>query len=353
MSTETIVLTGATGFCGFAILQEALQFDYNIRLVVRSEAKADIIRNNPCFKSLTRGTPRCSFYVVPDLGVSGALDEVTQGADYIIHAASPLPFSNLAMSAEQQYKEMVEPAINNALVALEAAKKSGSVRRVVVTSSCSIFINPALLGAPVLEPVTVTEETINDEIAAPYANVLVAYVASKTSSFLRARQWMQDNKPNFDVVNICPTYVQGRNELAISPTDLLTTSNVLFLRMALGLAPKDSPAEIASVVHVEDVAAIHIAALNKDRIPAGEYLFGQEVEWNDVNRITKELFPEQVAQGILPCTADIPTKSVVCSKEKTEKTFGMELKPVEDMVEDLMEQFLELSGVKRQNDDDE
>jgi hypothetical protein len=65
------------------------------------------------------------------------------------------------------------------------------------------------------------------------------------------------------------------------------------------------------------------------------------------------LFPEQVAQGVLPCTGDVPTKSVVCSKEKTEKTFGIELKSVEDMVEDLMEQFLELSGVKRQEEDDE
>ena len=354
MSVETIVLTGSTGFCGFAILQEALQFDYNIRLVVRSEAKAEILRNNPCFKSLTRKTPlRCSFHVVPDLGVSGALDEVTKGADYIIHAASPLPFSNLALTAEQQYKEMVEPAINNTLRALESAGKSGSVKRVVVTSSCAIFISPELLGGPVPEPVVVTEETVNADMPPPYANVLHAYVASKTSSFLRAREWMAEHKPSFDVVNICPTYVQGRNELATSPTDLLSTSNVLFLRMVLGLAPKDSPAEIASVVHVEDVAAIHVAALNKDRIPAGEYLFGQEVQWNDVNRITKELFPEQVAQGILPCTGDIATKSVVCSKEKTEKTFDIELKSVEDMVEDLMEQFLELSGVKRHEDDDE
>jgi nucleoside-diphosphate-sugar epimerase len=353
MSTETIVLTGATGFCGFAILQEALQFDYNIRLVVRSAAKAEILRNNPCFKSLTRGTPRCSFYVVPDLGVSGALDEVTAGADYIIHAASPLPFSNLALGAEEQYKEMVEPAINNTLSALESARKSKSVKRVVITSSCAIFIPLELLGGPVEKPVTVTEENINADIPPPFANILVAYVASKTSSFLRARQWMQEHKPNFDIVNVCPTYVQGRNELATSPQDLLATSNVLFLRMALGLAPKGSPAEIASVVHVEDVAAIHVAALNKDKIPAGEYLFGQEVQWNDVNRITKELFPEQVAQGVLPCTGDVPTKSVVCSKEKTEKTFGIELKSVEDMVEDLMEQFLELSGVKRQEEDDE
>jgi nucleoside-diphosphate-sugar epimerase len=317
MSTETIVLTGATGFCGFAILQEALQFDYNIRLVVRSAAKAEILRNNPCFKSLTRGTPRCSFYVVPDLGVSGA------------------------------------PAINNTLSALESARKSKSVKRVVITSSCAIFIPLELLGGPVEKPVTVTEENINADIPPPFANILVAYVASKTSSFLRAREWMQEHKPNFDIVNVCPTYVQGRNELATSPQDLLTTSNVLFLRMALGLAPKGSPAEIASVVHVEDVAAIHVAALNKDKIPAGEYLFGQEVQWNDVNRITKELFPEQVAQGLLPCTGDVPTKSVICSKAKTEKTFGIELKSVEDMVEDLMEQFLELSGVKRQEDDDE
>ncbi|KAG9530409.1 NAD(P)-binding protein, partial [Aureobasidium melanogenum] len=353
MSSETLVLTGATGFCGFAILQEALQYDYNIRIVVRSAAKADILRNNPCFKSLTRGPPRCSFYIVPDLSVEGALDEATAGADYMIHSASPLPFTNLSLSPSEQYKQMVEPAVINTISALQSAHKSNSVKRVVMTSSCAIFITPELLVGPVDRPVVLTEENINAEIAPPYANVLVSYVASKTSSFLKAKQWMAEHKPNFDIVNVCPTYVQGRNELATSPADLMSTSNVLFLRMALGVAPKDSPAEIASVVHIEDVAAIHIAALNKDRIPAGEYLFGQEVQWNDVNEITKDLFPEQVAQGLLPCTSDIPTKSVVCSKEKTERIFDIELKPVEDMVEDLMEQYLELSGQKKQEDDDD
>ncbi|KAH0142961.1 NAD(P)-binding protein, partial [Aureobasidium melanogenum] len=271
----------------------------------------------------------------------------------MIHSASPLPFTNLSLSPSEQYKQMVEPAVTNTISALQSAHKSNSVKRVVMTSSCGIFITPELLVGPVDRPVVLTEENINAEIAPPYANVLVSYVASKTSSFLKAKQWMAEHKPNFDIVNVCPTYVQGRNELATSPADLMSTSNVLFLRMALGVAPKVSPAEIASAVHIEDVAAIHIAALNKERIPAGEYLFGQEVQWNDVNEITKDLFPEQVAQGLLPCTSDIPTKSVVCSKEKTERIFDIELKPVEEMVEDLMEQYLELSGQKKQEDDDD
>ena len=351
MSDGTIVLTGATGFCGFAILQEALQFDYNIRIVVRSDAKADIIRNNPCYKSLTRKFSPCSFWVVPDLAAEGALDEVTAGADYIIHSASPVPFSNATMEPAEQWNQLIEPAINNTLSALKSAQKSGTVKRVVITSSCAIFISPAVLGGPVDVPVTVTEETVNPEIPPPYSGNMVAYVASKVSSFRRSRQWMEENKPNFDVVNICPTYVQGRNELATSPADLMATSNILFLRIALGLTPPNSPAELASVVHIEDVAAIHVAALNKTSIPAGEYLFGQECKWNDVNDICKDLFAEQVESGVLPCTGNVPTKSVVCSKEKTERVFGIELKGVEDMVEDLMEQYLELSGLQGKNDD--
>ncbi|THY38200.1 NAD(P)-binding protein [Aureobasidium pullulans] len=351
MSDGTIVLTGATGFCGFAILQEALQFDYNIRIVVRSDAKADVIRNNPCYKSLTRKFSPCSFWMVPNLAAEGALDEVTAGADYIIHSASPVPFSNATMEPAEQWNQLIEPAINNTLSALKSAQKSGTVKRVVITSSCAIFISPAVLGGPVDVPVTVTEETVNPEIPPPYSGNMVAYVASKVSSFRRSRQWMEENKPNFDIVNICPTYVQGRNELATSPADLMATSNILFLRIALGLTPPNSPAELASVVHIEDVAAIHVAALNKTSIPAGEYLFGQECKWNDVNDVCKDLFAEQVESGVLPCTGNVPTKSVVCSKEKTERVFGIELKGVEDMVEDLMEQYLELSGLQGKNDD--
>jgi nucleoside-diphosphate-sugar epimerase len=346
MSAGTIVLTGATGFCGFAILQAALKADYSLRIVVRSTAKADSLRSNTCFQSLNKAS-QCTFYVVPDLSIEGSLDEATAGADYMIHTASPLPFTNLALEPAHQWKELVEPAIKNTISALESAKRSKSVKRVVMTSSCAIFITPELLSSkPLDKPVVVTEEDINPPIEPPYASILVAYVASKTSAFLQSKQWIQDHTPAFDVVNLCPTYVQGRNELATSPTDLMTTSNVLFLRMALGLAPKDSPAEVASVVHIDDVAAVHIAALQKTRIPAGEYLFGQQVQWNDVNEITKRLFVEQVQKGLLPCTADVPTKPVVCSKEKTERTFGIQLKGVESMVTDVVGQYLELTVAK-------
>lgn len=347
MSSKTIVLTGATGFCGFAILLAALKANYNIRIVVRSEAKANTLRTNPSFIALDK-TSQCTFYTVPDLSAAGALDEACVGADYFIHTASPLPFKSLALEPEKQWQEFVQPAIQNTISALQSAKRSNTIKRVVITSSCAVYIEPELLTGPVSTPVVRTEADRNAEIEPPYADVLCAYVASKTSAFLRSEQWMEQHKPDFDVVNLAPTYVVGRHELATSTADLLSTSNVLALRMALGLAPAGSPAEVASTVHIDDVAAIHLAALDTEKIPANEYLFGQVMAWNDVCEVTKRLFPEQVAKGLLPCTADVPSKPVAVSKQRTESTFGIELRGLDDMVVDLVGQYLELVGQGKQ-----
>jgi nucleoside-diphosphate-sugar epimerase len=201
MSKETVVITGATGFIGGRVLQLLLEQDYNVRIVARTNAKKQALVNNPHLK----GIDKAEFVIVPDLLAPGALDKAVAGADYIIHLASPIPLHG-DIPAERQNDELIVPAVNATLRALEAAQKSGTVKRVVITSSAVALIPPSIL-LPSDDPPSNHVVTGNDrlpEIEPPFENAFVAYIASKIAAQHASDRFMKEQSPPFDVVNIQP-----------------------------------------------------------------------------------------------------------------------------------------------------
>jgi nucleoside-diphosphate-sugar epimerase len=190
MAKETVVITGATGFIGGRTLQLLLEKDYNIRIVVRSLSKKNNLLGNPNLK----GIEKADFFVVEDLLAPGAFDKVSANADYIVHLASPIPLHG-DIPPERQHDE------------LEAAQKSGSVKRVIITSSVVAITPPAILFP--------SEESTGDyvgsgddrisELEPPFANPFVAYTASKVAALNASDKFMEEQKPAFDVINIMPS----------------------------------------------------------------------------------------------------------------------------------------------------
>lgn len=202
MSNETVVITGATGFIGVRALQLLLQRDYNVRIVVRSDAKANTLRNNPHLV----GIDKAEFIVVPDLLATGALDKAAAGADSIVHLASPIPLHG-DIPPEQQHDELIVPAVDATLRALEAAQKSGTVRRVVITSSV-VAIIPLDVLLPSEEPVPARAASGDDRVAEPqppFVNPFAAYIASKVAALNASDKFMKEQTPAFDVVNVMPS----------------------------------------------------------------------------------------------------------------------------------------------------
>ncbi|KAK7542217.1 uncharacterized protein J3D65DRAFT_690000 [Phyllosticta citribraziliensis] len=350
----TILLTGATGFVGFAILLKALKTGHHVRIIVYSENEAERLRTSSALFSLNKSS-QFSFCVVPDPQAPGALDAAATGAEYIIHVASPLPFQPI--EPEQLYDAVVKPAVNFTLNILSAAKNSGSVKRVVCTSSAAAFVSPSeLLGADQETTLNKTEEDANDDVYAdlgqPIPDVMTAYVGSKTAAFQRSKRWMEEHGGaeclEFDLVNVAPTYVFGRHEAATSVEDLLSKSNALVLGMVvpkkrMGAAPLLSDAEISSGVHVDDVVDCHLMALDRTKIPGGEtFLLSMDPVWNDVPMWTRRLFPKEVDEGLLTCHGQCKTKKVRFLPNKARRAFGIEFKGMDSVVRDVVGQYLEL-----------
>jgi nucleoside-diphosphate-sugar epimerase len=256
MAGELILLTGATGFVGFATLRQALKHGYKVRAVVRSEQKAETVRSNPTLKDVTED--QLSFVVIPDLLAEGAFDEVVKDVDYIVHIASPVPRPELTGN-DDLTKEMVNPAVQATTGVFKSAHKYGTnVKRIVVTSSAAALVPVTAYAGS--EEVWTADHRF-EAVPEPYFNnVQVAYSTAKNLALKVGEEFIANEKPSFDAIHIHPAVVLGRDELALSPKALDAGSNHYALAAPLGIT--NTEGFPAMVTHIDDVSLAHIRSLD-------------------------------------------------------------------------------------------
>lgn len=348
MTSKTVLITGATGHVGFRTLIDLLIAGYSPRIAVRSETKKQLILNNPRFKELNAPSNSYEFIVLPDITAKGAYTQAIKGVDYAIHIASPIE-SGGRLSKDGFDEHLIQPAVRATLNMLEAAKTEAKVKRVVITSSVYATIpyeNLSLHGMAADELYTADNRLAFNE--GPYENESQAYAASKVKALNDSEQWMRDNNPSFDLVNIHPPFVIGRDELVVNAEDAMRGTNGVILRPALGKA-NPSPLPGCSA-HNKDIARLHVEAL-QSRIPAGSYQAGTNgtdgIRWEEITLIVRRSFPEAVQKGILPSSGESKTLACHLDVSKTEETFGWKFQGFEAQVESVVNHYLELRGAER------
>jgi len=126
MSKSTVFITGATGFIGAQITAFALRAGYKVKLSVRREAQIDSLK-----RAFSESADRVEFVVVPDITKTGAFDTALQGAEHVIHVASPLAIPG---------QDLLTPAVKGTTSVLESALKVPSIKKVVITASVASLI---------------------------------------------------------------------------------------------------------------------------------------------------------------------------------------------------------------------
>src|SRR5687767_556970 len=121
-----ILVTGATGFIASHVVAQLLAKDHRVRATVRSKKKA---KEMALLEALPGARERLEI-VEADLVAEGSFDAACVGVHAVIHTASPY-----VLDAEDPQRDLVDPAVKGTLNVLRAAKKTASVKRVVVTSS--------------------------------------------------------------------------------------------------------------------------------------------------------------------------------------------------------------------------
>ena len=342
MAGELILVTGATGHLGYQALVLALKAGYKVRAAVRSQAKTETILTAPSIKALAPGS-KLEFIVVPDILADGAYSDAVKDVQAIIHIASPL-----AAQTEDYERDIITPAINGTTNILKAAAKEPSVKRIVITSSIVAVVPYAEAIVGESAHVYTADKGIPDP-SGPYKEPFEAYAASKTKALNATKNFVKTEKPTFDVINVMPGFIVGKNELITDAKDILSGTNAAAFAPILGNV-SDYP-YIGSVQHVDDVAKVHVLSLDP-RIE-GNQDFGLQAGgtdgsvWGDDIEIVKRRFPEAVKDGRLPATGSQPTKLLRYDTSRTEEVLGIKFQTYEDAVVSVTEHYLELLEKKK------
>lgn len=343
MAADLVLITGATGHIGGRVLREALEHGYHVRAAVRSEAKAKSLLASAVVQATMKGA-NLSFTIVPDILILGAFDQALEGVKYVNHLASPIP-SAKEVPPEQHFSQFIEPAVQGTLGVLQSAQNSRNVEKVVVTSSV-VAIVPLNAMFMAEDGKTYDAQSRVRDTEGPYPNPTVAYTASKIAAFNAAESWINYEKPSFDVVHVHPSFVIGRDELVDNVESFKKGTNWYAMSIIMGertTAPKPS-----NTVHVDDVARVHVAALNpqvkgcQSFVTSSDGLMGHP--WNDAKDIAARLFPKQVEDGTFPNNGEMPTITTKIDYSKTEDKFGFVHKKYEEQVKDIAEHYLEIIG---------
>lgn len=300
-----VLLTGATGHVGFAVLLKALEQGYMVRVVLRDMGKEDLIRSSDAVQRALGSvddTTQLSFVSISDMTLPEAFDSAMKGITYVVHVASPIPRG----ASKDPQAELIDPSVKGTVNILHSARETASVRRVIITSSTSAIVS---CHSPPVPGTRVTPS--NRQLDYEFTDVATcsgdeAYIAAKTAALNATDAFLlAGGDLHFDVVNIMPTYVFGPKGLATSPEDVINGSNIFGIGLALVKKSWGSVCIEAVSCHVDDVAEAHVKALStheSGRIPlrAGthrDFILGVPFKPEEVRDIITKTFPKDLWDG--------------------------------------------------------
>jgi len=248
-ASETVLVTGATGFIARHVIAELLRAGYTVRGTVRATSSFESLRADLATVVGVEDLDRFSV-VAANLLAGEGWDEAVAGCAFVHHVASPIP-----NGPPKNDDELVIPAREGTLRVLRASKEAG-VRRVVVTSSV----------AAVIYGVNRDKTFGEADWSNPNDRRIGAYEKSKTYAERAAWDFVKDGGPELATVN--PGLVLGPGIGGDVSTSLQAVAKLL---------QRDVPAVpnlTFAVVDVRDVAAAHVAAMTADWAPGRRFLAG-------------------------------------------------------------------------------
>ncbi|KAI6081881.1 putative 3-beta hydroxysteroid dehydrogenase/isomerase [Hypoxylon rubiginosum] len=334
MSTELVLITGVSGFLGYATTVSALESGYRVRGVVRRELQINEIKRVLPGQFLDK----IEFVIIPDLGAVGAFGEPMKDVDHIIHVASPVP-----ADTDEYTRDYLEPARDITLNVFSAAVKFPQIKRIVVTSSIAPFIPTSEFASGNFskDVFRSDDEICHYKMTDQFPNRVFAYLASKSIALDAGEQFIKDNKPPFGVVFLMPTFVFGPNKLSRTVEELTKGSNHYLLDLILGKL-KDPSLTVS--VHIDDVAKLHVLSLDSS-IPPGRYLLDSEgasgTNWSEALPFVRKYFQESIGKVFVEEVEAHPV-DIRIDNSKAEETFGIKFKSFEEQVKDTVGFYLSL-----------
>jgi nucleoside-diphosphate-sugar epimerase len=339
------MVTGGTGYIGSWIVKGLLDKGYVIRLAVRNkndQSKAkyliDMAQNSPGELELWEA----------DLLQEGSYDEAAKGSEFVIHSASPF-----TLNVKDPQKELVDPALKGTQNVLNAASRSGTVKRIILTSSVA-----AIHG----DNIDMQEQDLEEFNEAHFntSSSLEHQPYSYSKVVAEKEAWkIHDAQDQWQLIVINPSFVMG------PPLNKTTHSESIALMKDLltGKYRWGAPDLMFGFVDVRDVANAHILAL--ENIQAhGRYLLAERVmSIFHFSKIIKKLYGKKYKLpmmkapkffvSLLAPSFDLSRKfvqrnveySIKLNSYKSREQLHLTYTPIEKTVKDMVDRMEELGMV--------
>lgn len=324
--SETILITGASGFVASHIVQTFLEAGYKVRGTVRSDSTADKVKARyPKFAD------QLSFALVPDIAKAGAFDEAVKDVSGVIHTASPFN-----LHVQDNEKELLQPAIHGTLNVLKAVDEHNSnVQRVVVTSSFAAILD---LDQGFRPGYRYTENDWNPctyETAKETRSSSMAYCASKAFAERSIWEWMTDAKPKFSVATICPPWVFGPT--IDGDNSRLSESDEVLWELINGSRKEVPDNDFAAFVNAKDVAQAHLKAYTLEEAANQRFIIaGGQFLYQEACDIIRKRFP-QLEDKVPKGTPGARMETYIVDGSKAKKVLGIEYHDLEDTLVEVVE----------------
>jgi len=335
-----VLLTGGSGFIAAHILDILLEHGHSVVTTVRSEEKAQKIREaHP-------NTPKSKldFRIVGDIAQEGAFDEVVKidGLEAVIHTASPFHFN-----ITDTKKDLLDPAIIGTTGVLKAIKNyAPTVKRVVITSSFASILDGSKGNS--------WDHTYSEKDWNPITpeqalqNSLNGYRASKTFAERAAWEFVEKEKPSFTLSTLCPPLVIGPIVHYLNSLSGLNTSNQRVRNLMTGQCKSEIPDTGTFIwVDVRDLALAHVKAIelpeagNKRFFITAGYFSNKEI-----CEIIRKNFPdlEKELPGKEIKGGDYPEAGLYkYDNSRTVKVLGIKFRSLEESIVELVKSLQNVS----------
>ena len=269
--SNTILVTGGSGFIGSHCILQLLAAGHQVRTTIRSLNREGDVRAMLKQGGAEPGD-RLSF-IAADLENDAGWPEAVAGCDYVLHVASPFP-----ARVPKHEDELIVPAREGALRVLRASRNAG-VKRVVLTSS---FAAIGYGQKPQQQPFNETNWTD------PNAADMLPYAKSKTLAERAAWDFIAKEGGKLELSVVNPVGVFGP---VLGPD---YSTSILFVQRMMDGAVPGCPKLYFGAVDVRDVADLHLRAMTEPAAKGERFVAvaGDFVSVLDIAKILKRRMGE-------------------------------------------------------------
>ena len=272
---EKVLVTGASGYIALHCISELLKKGYKVKGSLRDLSQETIIRDYFVSNKEDLNLEFCKLDLLNDYG----WDKATTDCQYVMHIASPF-----VIEEPKNEKNLIEPALEGTLRALNAAKRNNIKKFILTSSMASVAYGHK---AKICNKKNWTDISKN----------VGAYVRSKTIAEKAAWEFIKDNNVSFPLTTIHPGMVFG----PLISNEIRGASVNLIANMISGKFPA-LPEIFFTIVDVRDIAKLHVDSLINQKSDNKRILATSEngIPFLDISKILRNLGFEKSPQNIIP-----------------------------------------------------